>query len=233
MKTKFPKLQGFLIKPKVQVQPSKNEDEEKKKKNLDISSAFVYKGHLIAANGQILLIYNLKEYMKTHVKNDDGEEISNAYSMISRIIEYLEGKTLSKDFFTAFSKIQEFNNVDEFKMYVNQSGLHSEISIDATYDVELLESFLAKRKIVWQKERTEQGGYYGFSLAGSVYTMLSSVLSEEMAGDSLILERTTDDQARFCFANKDWVFGLCVYSIDGESSVTKFAEANDFFSENI
>lgn len=226
MKTKFPKLNGFMIKSKT---PAKAGDEKNAK--LDFSSAFVYKRHLIATNGQIFIVYNLKEYMKYHIKNSDGEEMANAFEMVDRVCEYLEGKSLSSEFFATFSKEQEFNNVDEFKMSITQNGLHSEVSVDTTYNVEKLESFLEKRKNVWQKVRTEQNGYYGFSLDGKVYSTVKDVLGPELGNDQIVFERTSDDQARFCLANKDWVFGITVYSIEGESNLTKFQEANDFFDE--
>lgn len=230
MKTKFPKLEGFLPK----VKPAKNEKKtDEKNKKIDPSLAYVYKGHLIATNGQIFIIFNLKEYMKTYVQADEGEEMANAYSMVSRVVEYLEGKTLTSEFFSMFSKMQEFNNVDEFKMYISQNGLHSDITVETVYDVEVLENFLSKRKNVWTKERKDQGGYYGFSIHGSVYSTLNKILGAELANDSLIFERTSDDQARFCLANKDFLFGICVYSIEGEASITKFTEANDFFDLNI
>lgn len=228
MKTKFPKLNGFLIKSKT---PAAAASDDKPKK-LDFSSAFVYKGHLIATNGQIFIVYNLKEYMKYHIKNTDGEEMANAFNMVTKIVEYLEGKTLSSEFFATFSKEQEFNNVDDFRMSISQNGLHSEVSVDTNYDVEKLESFLAKRKNVWQKVRTEQSGYYGFSLDGKVYSTLKDILGPELGTDQIVFERTSDDQTRFCLVNKDWVFGITTYSIDGESSAMKFLEANDFF-ENL
>lgn len=231
MKTKFPKLEGFL--PKVKPTNQKESKKDEKKKNIDPSLAYVYKGHLIATNGQIFIMFNLKEYMKAYVQADQGEEMANAYSMVSRIVEYLEGKTLTSEFFSMFSKMQEFNNVDEFKMYISQNGLHSDVTVDTTYDAEILESFLSKRKNVWVKERNEQNGYYGFSIHGNVYSTLNKIIGPELANDSLIFERTSDDQARFCLANKEYIFGICVYSTEGEQTLTKFTEPNDFFDLNI
>lgn len=226
MKTKLPNLKSFL--PKQVKQSSKDE-----KKKLDFSTAFVYQGHLIGFNNQTLLIFDLKEYMKIYMKADDDEGEANAINMVKKVVEYLEGKALSADFFSVFAKMNEIINVDDDRIYVSQNDLHSEFYIDATYDVELLEKFLSKIKIMWNRQRTEQQGYYGFSMYGNVYSTLHSVLGPDMAGDSIVFERTTDDQVRFSFAHKEFIFGISVYSLDGEQSMTKFQSGTDFFESNV
>ena len=229
MKTRFPKLQGFLIKPTKPAKDSKNAD-DKKKKTINLSNAFVHKGYLIAADGKMVLFFNLKEYLKHFLKLEDGGETATAYAIISSIVENLEGKTLSSEFFNIFSKLQTIIKVDEFKIYVEQKGLYSEYLLGEEFDVEALESFLSNIKKAWDIERSEQGQ---FCIHGSAISSITNILSAESQNDSLVFERTTDDKAKFCLANKDFVFGICKFSIEAEASITKFGEANDFFDLSI
>lgn len=229
MKTRFPKLQGFLLKPTKPKNESQDGD-KKKKETLNVSNAFVYKGHIIATDGKTLFVFNLKEYMKYHVQFENGEEPATAYGIISDIVEKLEGKALSREFFAAFSKSQTIIKADEFRIYVEQNGLHSEYIIEETYNVELLEKFMANQKKVWEIERSEQGQ---FGISGTILSSISGVLSAEMQNDSLVFERTTDDKAKFCLVNKDFLFGITMFSLDTEKSITKFVEANEFFEVNI
>ena len=219
MKTRFPKLQGFLIKPE------KN-SKKLEKKGLNVTTAFVHCGHIVATDGKILLFFNLKEFLKNTVTFDKDEEPATAYALISQICEHLEGRTLSREFFAEFSKLQTITKVDEFKLYVEKNGLHFEYSLEEKFDVELLADFLGKQKNVWTKVRSEQSA---FCILGGVLSSLNSVLSSEISNDSLIFERTADDKARFCLANKDFIFGIVSFSVQGESSITKFSEADDYF----
>ena len=229
MKTKFPNLQGFIIKP---VKPAKEtgKEDDKKKKNLNVSTAFVFNGHVIATDGKIVFFYNLKEYLKHYMQSEDGEDPTNGVALISKIVEALEGKTLSKDFFNVFSKMQTITKIDEFKIYVENGSLHSEYSIEDSYDADLLISFLKKQKTAWTLQRSAQGQ---FGIGGAIYTSIASVLKPEMQNDALVFDRTADDKVRFCFVNKDFVFGICQFSIESESSITKFTEADDFFDLHV
>lgn len=228
MKTRFPKLQGFLIKP---LKPAKADDKKKDKKPaLNLSTAFVYKGHIVASDLKITIFFNLKEYLKHFLINEKDEDPKNSQAIITNLVERLEGKTLSKEFFDVFSKLTTIVKADQYKIYVENGGLHSEYSIESEFDVELLEDFLSKTKVQWEIERSEQGD---FGVSGVTYSALESILKTEMAGDSIVFKRTADDKANFCLIRKEFVFGICPYSLETESSITKFGEANDFFEINV
>ena len=138
MKTKFPALQGFLIKPKKDVE----HDPEK----LNVSYAFVYRGYLFATDLNTFIFYDLKEYLKEHMTVDKDEEPANGYDMIKRLVGYLEGKVLSGEFFSQFSKLQEISNVDEYVIRISQNGFHSEATVDELFNVDKLEEVLVKAK---------------------------------------------------------------------------------------
>lgn len=223
MKTKFPALQGFLIKPKKDVK----HDPEK----LNISYAFVYRGYLFATDLQMFVFYELKEYLKQHMSIDKDEEPTNAYDMIKRVVGYLEGKVLSAEFFSQFSTLQEIVNVDEFVIRIGKSGYHTEATVDELFDVDKLEEILVKSKKIWDKERKETNGYSGFSVSGNDLIKLTSLIKADISGDTIIFERTTDSHARFGLSNREYIFGLIKYSLDGENSIIKFALGTEFFEQ--
>lgn len=223
MKTKFPALQGFLIKPKKDVE----HDSEK----LNVSYAFVYRGYLFATDLRIFIFYDLKEYLKEHMNIDKDEETSNGHDMIKRLVGYLEGKVLSGEFFTQFSKLQEISNVDEFVIRIGQNGFHSETTIDELFNVDKLEEILVKASKIWDKERKETNGYSGLSISGNDLSKLVSLIKNDIAGDSIIFERTLDSHARFSLAIKEYVFGIVLYDLNGENSLIKFSLGTEFFEE--
>lgn len=223
MKTKFPALQGFLIKPKKDVE----HDPEK----LNVSYAFVYRGYLFATDLSMFVFYDLKEYLKEHMVIDKDEEPTNGIDMIKRLVWYLEGKVLSGEFFSQFSKLQEIANVDEFVIRIGQHGFHSETTIDELFNVDKLEEVLVRAKKIWDKERKETNGYSGLSISGNDLVKLVSLIKGDISGDTLIFERTLDSHARFGLAQKEYIFGIVKYSLDGENSIIKFSLGTDFFSE--
>ena len=223
MKTKFPSLQGFLIKPKKDVE----HDPEK----LSISYAFVYRGYLVATDLNTFVFYELKEYLKENMTVDKDEEPSNGYDMIKRLVGYLEGKVLSSEFFSQFSKLQEITNVDQFVIKMSQNGFHSETTVDEFFNVDKLEEILVKSKKIWDKERQETNGYSALSVSGTDLAKLIALIKTDIAGDSIIFERTVDSHARFSLAEREYVFGIIKYSLNGESSITKFTLGTEFFEE--
>lgn len=223
MKTKFPALQGFLIKPKKEAKV----DEEK----LNVSYAFVYRGYLIATDLQIFVFYDLKEYLKENMNIEKDEEPTNGHDMIKRLVGYLEGKILSAEFFSQFSKLQEIANVDEFVIQIGHNGFYSETTIEDHFNIDKLEELLVKSKKIWDKERTETNGYSGFSVSGNDLIKLTTLIKTDISGDSIIFERTTDSHARFSLSQREYVFGLIKYNLDGEKSIVKFGLGTEFFEE--
>lgn len=223
MKTKFPALQGFLIKPKKEAKV----DKEK----LNVSYAFVYRGYLIATDLQMFVFYELKEYLKQYMTLDKDEEVTNGIDMIKRLVGYLEGKVLSAEFFSQFSKLQEIANVNEFVIKIGQNGFYSETTVEEHFNIDKLEELLVKTKKIWDKERKETNGYAGFSVSGNDLVKLTSLIKGDLAGDSIIFERTVDSHSRFSLSQKEYVFGLIKYSLDGEKSIVKFGLGIEFFEE--
>lgn len=223
MKTKFPALQGFLIKPKKDVE----HDQEK----LNVSYGFVYKGYLIATDMSMFVFYDLKEYLKQNMVIEKDEEPTNAYAMIKKLVEYLEGKVLSSEFFSQFAKLQEISNVDDFVIKVGQNGYHSDTTVDILFNVEKLEELLSKTKKIWDRERKDTNGYSGFSVSGNDLIKLVSLIKGDISGDSIIFERTVDSHAKFGLSNREYIFGIIKYSLDGENSIIKFAQGTEFFEE--
>lgn len=223
MKTKFPSLQSFLIKPKkdAKIDPEK----------LNLSKAFVYRGYLFAADQSIFIFYDLKEFLKENMTVEKDEEPSNGYEMIKRLVGYLEGKVLSAEFFNQFSKLQEISNVDEFVIKIGQSGFHSETTVDELFDVNKLEELLVKAKKIWDKERKETNGYSGLSISGNDLSKLVSLIKADMAGDTIVFERTVDSHTRFSLSEKEYVFGIVKYGLQGENSIIKFGLGTEFFEQ--
>ncbi len=214
------------------VKPKKGETNPKKesKPKLNMSYAYVYKGHIVAFNEKTVLFINMKEYLKYSLQIEDDENPSDAFSLISKITEKLDGRKLSGEFFSVFSKTQKIVGIEEDLITVDNNGFISDYSIDSEYDVDLLEDMLSKAKTWWTTSRTEQGE---FAVRGSVFNTLSSVFKGEIENDSLIFERTLDDKARFALINKDFIFGVTEFDFTVESSITKFGEANDFFELSV
>lgn len=221
MKLKFPKLQGFLVKPTKADSPKKK-DEAK----LNVSTAFVYKGHIVAINAHTTLFIHVKEYLKYSVNIEEDENPQEVFGTINSLAEALDGRTLSKGFFEIFSKMQKIVGVDEDRIYVEKDGLHSEYLLEPEYDIDLLDGYLEKVRAQWMVNRSAQGD---MGITGGVYSSIGDVLKSEIGNDSLVFSRTTDDRMKFALLQKDWIFGVTKYDTESESSITKFGEANDFF----
>lgn len=220
MKTMFPKLGSFLPK---QTKNSKSSDED----TLVITRAYVFKGNLIATDKSSLLVFNLREFLKFYHQLDDSENPTEAIELIDRLVEELEGKALTAEFFNIFSKPTKINDVQDGRIFVSKEGLHSEFLLDEVFPQEKLEDYLINNwSIHWKAERTEQGN---FAVPGSVIKKLQSVAGGELIADNLVFKRTTDDHAAFCLTEKEFFYGIVPYALEGESSVMVFIEGNDFF----
>lgn len=226
MQLKFPKLQSYLIKDS-KVKTPKKSKKEGEVEVVNFTNAYVYKGHIIASDAYSLFFFNLKEYLKSNFITEKEETSVEAYDLIQQICDNLEGKLLQKEFFTIFSKYQTITSIDEYKISVETNGFHSEFSIGETYNPEMLVKFLKGQKNIFLK-KSPQGD---FSVKGTILSAIMGVISSECKNDSLIFQRCTDSHLRFTLEGKDFIFGLCLFSLEGEASITKFGEAEDFLTE--
>lgn len=217
MELKFPKLQSFMIKPS---------KDAKDKKAINFSNAHVFKGNIIASNGKITLFFNLKEYLKYTMKIEDEDDIQECMGKINHLCEELEGSSLPREFFNTFSKYVKIMEIDNEKVSIDQNGFKSEYFLEEKFEEERMIDFLNNMKANWEHQRSDQGQ---MGLSGKIVSEITSAIGNEMANDTIVFDRTLDGIVRFCLIEKDFIFGITLFDLESESSITKFGEANDFF----
>lgn len=220
MKVKFPKLQSFLIKPIKE----KNVNSEA----LSVTSAFVHKGKIIAVNATLIVFIDMKQYLKEHLSFDAEEDVESIYQEINKLCETLEGKTLSKEFFTIFSKYQNITYVSDTVITVLENDFRKDFFIEEPFDVLKLEEQIEKYKSIFSHERSEQGD---MCIGGKAFNTLKDIFGTEISDSAINFKRTVDEYFIFTIFGKEYIFGLGLFDSASDSSIIKFTEGDDFFDE--
>lgn len=168
--------------------------------------------HAVVTTSSYVVCVNMREYIKREAGIDSPEEIEE----LNILIDSLEGKSLSKNFWKEFTSSNEITS-NPFGIEVTKSFSTKNVIFDTIEGIDL-DSI---KKIVTKTiKKTKDLSLSKISLAGdSLIKILTSL--KELKSDEIIFD-FKDDVLRFSGRSKDYIFGVIMLDTEAAQEWVAF-----------
>lgn len=178
----------------------------------------VLKSHAYV-NHEIIAAVNLREYVKLECDVDDEEDIDELY----RILEWLEGKSFTKEFWEQLTKEKSVTLVDDSLMIEDStftSYLHYQsIELDLRLPI----------KSISDNIDIPDFSLFRVSFSGAHMELLQKAFKNELKKDYLNLEFSeTSKPVKFSFSTRNFIFGSIKSTMNSASELMAFIGNKDF-----
>ena len=182
----------------------------------------VVNGYAIV-NNELIVIVSLREYVKIECGITDELELDR----LTGILEWMEGKSFTKEFWSELVKECYVNITGDDKVEIE----HQTYNKILVYEDIITEKELSLQVVSDNICRPEMS-LYRIAFGGLNLSNLTKAFKNELKNDTIILEFTGQENAiKFTLSRRDYIFGLIPADFNSAQELTAFLGNGPFKEE--